>query len=85
MMVYDGILLTRPRQNLQNIEQRSIKNNNIELLSCKYQISKMYAKIIVTKYNDIQEMKLYNKVLLKYKNVSKFKFINHLQYFKYTF
>lgn len=85
MMVYDGILLTRPRQNLQNIEQRSIKNNNIELLSCKYQISKMYAKIIVTKYNDIQEMKLYNKVLLKYKNVSKFKFINHLQYFRYTF
>lgn len=85
MMVYDGILLTRPRQNLQNIEQRSIKNNNIELLSCKYQISKMYAKIIVTKYNDIQEMKLYNKVLLKYKNVSKFKFINHLQYVKYTF
>lgn len=51
--MYDGILLTRPRQNLQNIEQRSIKNNNIELLSCKYQISKMYAKIIVTKYNDI--------------------------------
>lgn len=85
MMVYDGILLTRPRQNLQNIEQRSIKNNHIELLSCKYQISKMYAKIIVTKYNDIQEMKLYNKVLLKYKNVSKFKFINHLQYVKYTF
>lgn len=85
MMVYDGILLTKPRQNLQNIEQRSIKNNNIELLSCKYQISKMYAKIIVTKYNDIQEMKLYNKVLLKYKNVSKFKFINHLQYFRYTF
>lgn len=85
MIVYDGILLTRPRQNLQNIEQRSIKNDHIELLSCKYQISKMYAKIIVTKYNDIQEMKLYNKVLLKYKNVSKFKFINHLQYFKYTF
>lgn len=85
MIVHDGILLTRPRQNLQNIEQRSIKNNNIELLSCKYQISKMYAKIIVTKYNDIQEMKLYNKVLLKYKNVSKFKFINHLQYFRYTF
>lgn len=53
MMVYDGILLTRPRQNLQNIEQRSIKNDHIELLSCKYQISKMYAKIIVTKYNDI--------------------------------
>lgn len=32
--MYDGILLTRPRQNLQNIEQRSIKNNHIELLSC---------------------------------------------------
>lgn len=85
MIVYDGILLTRPRQNLQNIEQRSIKNNHIELLSCKYQISKMYAKIIVTKCNDIQEMKLYNYVLLKYQNVSKFKFINHLQYVKYTF
>lgn len=85
MIVYDGILLTRPRQNLQNIEQRSIKNNHIELLSCKYQISKMYAKNIVTKYNDIQEMKLYNYVLSKYQNVSKFKFINHLQYVKYTF
>lgn len=85
MIVYDGILLTRPRQNLQNIEQRSIKNNHIELLSCKYQISKMYAKNIVTKYNDIQEMKLYNHVLSKYQNVSKFKFINHLQYVKYTF
>lgn len=85
MIVYDGILLTRPRQNLQNIEQRSIKNNHIELLSCKYQISKMYAKIIVTKYNDIQEMKLYNYVLSKYQNVSKFKIINHLQYVKYTF
>lgn len=85
MIVYDGILLTRPRQNLQNIEQRSIKNNHIELLSCKYQISKMYANIIVTIYNDIQEMKLYNYVLLKYQNASKFKFINHLQYVKYTF
>lgn len=85
MIVYDGILLTRPRQNLKNIEQRSIKNNHIELLSCKYQISKMYAKIIVTIYNDIQEMKLYNYVLSKYQNVSKFKFINHLQYVKYTF
>lgn len=35
--MYDGILLTGPRQNLQNVEQRSIKNNHIELLSCKYQ------------------------------------------------
>lgn len=87
MIVYDGILLTRPRQNLQNIEQRmyKVQNDHIELLSCKYQISKMYAKIIVTKYNDIQEMKLYNYVLSKYQNVSKFKFINHLQYVKYTF
>lgn len=30
-------------------------------------------------------MKLYNYVLLKYQNASKFKFINHLQYVKYTF
>lgn len=42
--MYDGILLTRPRQNLQNIEQRSIKNNHIELFSCKYQISNVKCK-----------------------------------------